>query len=308
MTTSLSPSSNVDRQNPDRNQKKHGWQDTFAVGNVVPFVIGGSSGMIATICVQPLDMIKVRLQLSDQGTKSVVKPSSLTVARQILSRGNVLDFYQGLSAALARQAIYGTSRLGLFVTFEDALKRKAERSKTTYGFSERAIASVTAGGLGAATGNPTEVALIRMQSDTLRPRDQQHKFRSVVDALVRITRKEGIHTLWSGCAPTVIRAMSTNFGQLAFFSESKHQFRVRTNWSEQVQSLTASAIGGFCAAFFSMPFDFVKSRLQSQQEANGVRVRYSGMINCFVKIAREEGIPRFYRGFPAYFSRMAPHS
>lgn len=274
-----------------------------ALDKMLPFVIGGSSGIIATTCVQPMDMIKVRLQLTTQAvTSSGARPSSLTVIRGMLKEGRVVDFYSGLSAALARQIVYGTGRLGLFVTFEDMLKSRAARNKTEYTFIQRAAASISAGGLAAAIGNPTEVALIRMQSDGMLPRDQRKNFRSVIDALVRISKTEGIGALWGGCSPTVIRAMSTNFGQLAFFSESKHQLKAHTKMSDRARSLTASAIGGFCAAFFSMPFDTVKSRLQSSQS------KYRGMIDCFVSIARNEGLIRFYRGFPAYFSRMAPHS
>lgn len=259
--------------------------------------------MIATTCVQPLDMIKVRLQLSTRNaTLHEAKPSSLSVIRSMLADGKVLDFYNGLSAALARQVVYGTGRLGLFVTFEDFLKTRAARNRSEYTFSQRTLASVGAGGLAAAIGNPTEVALIRMQADGMLPRNQQKNFRSVIDALGRITRHEGVLSLWGGCLPTIIRAMSTNFGQLAFFSESKHQLKTHTRLSHRTQTLTAAAIGGFCAAFFSMPFDTVKSRLQSSQ------IKYTGMIDCFIRIARNEGLTRFYRGFPAYFSRLAPHT
>ena len=44
--------------------------------------------------------------------------------------------------------------------------------------------------------------------------------------------------------------MATNFGQLAFFSESKHQLSLHTALSEQNKSLVASAVAGFFAAFF----------------------------------------------------------
>ncbi|KAJ9660567.1 hypothetical protein H2198_002504 [Neophaeococcomyces mojaviensis] len=276
--------------------------------NALPFIIGGSSGIVATICVQPLDMIKVRMQLSDRGTRSTTGPLSVTVVKDLWSNGKVLGFYQGISAAISRQVVYGTSRLGLFVKFEDFLKRRAERTRSAYGFWQRALASVCAGGLGAAIGNPTEVALIRIQSDGLRPVSQRKNYRSVIDALTGISRQEGISALWSGSFPTIIRAMSTNFGQLAFFSESKHQLQTHTKLSDRARTLVASAIGGFCAAFFSMPFDFVKSRLQSQQEIPGGSRHYTGMLDCFVKVARDEGLSGFYRGFPAYFSRMAPHS
>jgi solute carrier family 25 (mitochondrial oxoglutarate transporter), member 11 len=269
----------------------------------IPFVIGGISGMAATICVQPLDMVKVRMQLttSDRlaGQGSV---SAINVLRGIVRSGRAIDLYNGLSAALARQLVYGTTRLGLFATFEQILRRRAEIGQHPYSFTQRALASVSAGGIAAVAGNPTEVALIRMQSDGMHPMNRRQKYKSVVDALIRIVRTEGVPALWSGCSPTVVRAMSTNFGQLACFSESKHQLKIRTNLSDWLQTLLASANGGFCAALFSMPFDTVKSRLQSRQ------ARYRGMAHCFSSILKEEGALRFYRGFPMYCARLGPHS
>jgi len=274
-----------------------------------PFVIGGFSGMVATTCIQPIDMVKVRLQLFGEGARGGPKPTPLSVARDIVTQGKVLDLYQGLSAGLLRQVVYGTSRLGLFFTFEDALKKRAQERGTTLGFGERALAGLCAGGLGAMIGNPAEVALIRMQSDGLQPKEQRANYRSVFDALARITRNEGVLALWSGASPTVIRAMSTNFGQLAFFSESKHQLQARTNLSEQARTITASAIAGFFASFFSLPFDFVKTRLQRQTTSTvDGAPPYRGTFDCFVKVARTEGLLRFYRGFWTYFMRMAPHS
>jgi len=124
----------------------------------LPFVIGGSSGMFATVCIQPVDMVKVRLQLVGEGLKAGPRPTPFSVTKDIISQGRVIDLYQGLSAGLLRQIVYGTSRLGQFFTFEDMLKRRAERNGTTMGFGERAAAGLAAGGLGAVIGNPAEVA------------------------------------------------------------------------------------------------------------------------------------------------------
>jgi len=272
----------------------------------MPFVIGGSSGIVATVCVQPLDMIKVRMQLaSGQGA---LRPSSLTTINNLLAQGGLAAFYQGLSAALARQIVYGTARLGLYSTFESALKRRAEQVGQRYSFRMRALAGVGAGALGSAIGNPIEVALIRMQSDGLRSVGQRAGYRSVVDALRRIVQAEGIRALWSGCSPTIVRAMCTNFGQLAFFSETKSQLQKRSALSNRTQSLVASAVGGFFAAFFSMPADNIKSKLQSQQRSEGSVLRYRGVLHCFMCVVREQGPTHLYAGFPAYVARMAPHS
>ncbi|KAL8956850.1 MAG: hypothetical protein Q9183_006205, partial [Haloplaca sp. 2 TL-2023] len=128
----------------------------------LPFINGGLAGMTATTVIQPIDMIKVRLQLAGEGAKAGPRPSSLQVARDIIAQGKVADLYTGLSAGLLRQAVYTTARLGFFDTFMNLLKTRAEVNGSQIGFAERAGAGLTAGGLAAMVGNPADLALIRM--------------------------------------------------------------------------------------------------------------------------------------------------
>ena len=273
----------------------------------LPFINGGIAGMTATTVIQPVDMIKVRLQLAGEGVKTGPKPTPISVTKEVIASGKVLDLYTGLSAGLLRQAVYTTARLGFFDTFMKALTTRAETQGTKVGFGERAGAGLTAGGLAAFVGNPADLALIRMQSDGLKPKAERANYRSVVDALMRISKAEGVTALWSGCYPTVVRAMALNFGQLAFFSEAKQQLK-DTSLSPRSQTLTASAIAGFFASFFSLPFDFVKTRLQKQTKGPDGTLPYRGMVHCFGKVAKDEGLLRFYRGFATYYVRIAPHA
>lgn len=266
----------------------------------LPFVNGGLAGMAATTVIQPVDMIKVRLQLAGEGAKTGPRPSALSVTRDILASGRVLDLYTGLSAGLLRQAVYTTARLGFFDTFMKSLSNRAKEKGTKIGFAERATAGLSAGGLAAFVGNPADLALIRMQSDGLKPPESRANYRGVGDALMRIVRNEGVTALWAGCAPTVVRAMALNFGQLAFFSEAKAQLK-DTSLGPRAQTLTASAVAGFFASFFSLPFDFVKTRLQKQTRAPDGKLPYAGMVDCFRKVIAQEGPLRFYRGFLTYY-------
>ena len=274
----------------------------------LPFLNGGFAGMVATTAIQPIDMVKVRLQLAGEGIKTGSRPSPLTVTRDIIAQGKIGDLYTGLSAGLLRQAVYTTARLGFFDTFMAALKTRAESNGKSIGFKERAGAGLTAGGLAAMVGNPADLALIRMQSDGLKAKEMRANYNGVGDALTRIAKSEGILALWSGASPTVVRAMALNFGQLAFFSEAKSQLKTQTQLSAMEQTLTASAIAGFFASFFSLPFDFVKTRLQKQQRGADGRLPYKGMADCFGKVAKDEGLLRFYRGFGTYYVRIAPHA
>lgn len=255
--------------------------------------------MSATAVIQPIDMIKVRLQLAGEGIRTGPKPTPLSVTRELLASGRFLDLYTGLSAGLLRQAVYTTARLGFFDTFMKSATASAAQRGQKIGFRERATAGLAAGGLAAFIGNPADLALIRMQSDGLKPVASRANYTSVVDALMRISKTEGITALWAGCAPTVVRAMALNFGQLAFFSEAKHRLQT-TSLGKNTQTLTASAIAGFFASFLSLPFDFIKTRLQKQTRAADGTLPYRGFAHCAMKVAREEGLMRFYRGFATY--------
>ena len=280
---------------------------TPAVRAALPFINGGLAGMVATTVIQPIDMIKVRLQLAGEGIKTGPKPTPLSVTREVIAAGKVMDLYTGLSAGLLRQAVYTTARLGLFDTFMKTLQTRSDTAGTKLGFKERASAGLAAGGLAAMLSNPADLALIRMQSDGLKPAASRAHYTSVVDALTRIAKAEGVPALWAGAYPTIVRAMALNFGQLAFFSEAKSQLK-DTSLSSRTQTLTASAIAGFFASFFSLPFDFVKTRLQKQTRAADGSLPYKGMFDCFKKVAAEEGPLRFYRGFSTYYVRIAPHA
>ncbi|KAK4242787.1 putative mitochondrial 2-oxoglutarate/malate carrier protein [Achaetomium macrosporum] len=274
----------------------------------LPFINGGISGMVATTVIQPVDMVKVRMQLAGEGKAGGPKPTPLSVTREIIASGKALDLYTGLSAGLLRQAVYTTARLGFFDTFMGTLTARAKAKGQSVGFAERATAGLTAGGLAAMIGNPADLALIRMQSDGLKPAAERKNYKSVIDALRSIAKSEGVGALWAGAAPTVVRAMALNFGQLAFFSEAKAQLKARTNLSSNAQTLSASAVAGFFASFFSLPFDFVKTRLQKQHRGPDGKLPYNGMADCFTKVAKQEGLMRFYRGFGTYYVRIAPHA
>ena len=81
-----------------------------------PFLIGSASGCFATICIQPMDMVKTRIQLS---AASGGATNPLLITSQLLRNEGFAGLYSGLSAGLLRQVIYTGSRLGLYDMFTD---------------------------------------------------------------------------------------------------------------------------------------------------------------------------------------------
>lgn len=69
--------------------------------------------------------------------------------------------------------------------------------------------------------HPLQVALIRMTADGKLPAAERRNYSSVFNALARITKEEGILTLWRGAIPTMGRAAVVNAAQLASYSQAK---------------------------------------------------------------------------------------
>jgi solute carrier family 25 oxoglutarate transporter 11 len=266
---------------------------------VKPYVNGGASGMMATCIIQPIDMVKVRLQLGATG-------GPLTVAKDIIAKDGFGSLYKGLSAGLLRQATYTTARLGIFQQIT-AYAKKANNGQNLP-LWQKAACGLTAGGLGALVGTPADLTLIRMQADSTLPVDQRRNYKGVGDAMMRIVKDDGIGGLFRGGGPTVVRAMALNMGMLASNDQAKE-------WIEDLgfeKGGSASVIGGsFIAGFFasacSLPFDFVKTRMQKMTPNADGTMPYKGPVDCALQTLKSEGPLKFYTGFPTYVIRIGPH-
>ena len=170
-----------------------------------------------------------------------------------------------------------------------------------------AACAIAAGGIAAVMGNPADLSLIRMQTDSLLPKAEQRGYTSVSHALRSIVRGEGVVGLFKGAAPTATRAMGLNLGMLCGNTEAKKQLK-GLGLSGQPLVLCASAVAGFFASAFSLPFDFVKTMMQNQKADMHGRLPYKSSLDCVVKTLAEGGAMRFYAGFPTFYARIAPHA
>ena len=73
-----------------------------------------------------------------------------------------------LDSALLRQVVYGTLRLGIYFNLTEWIKEN-KNGGASLSVTQRATASLIAGGLGSFVGNPCDLALVRMQADTVLP-------------------------------------------------------------------------------------------------------------------------------------------
>lgn len=252
----------------------------------------------------PFDMVKTRILLS---TKDSNVPSTFTtVVKFIYKNAGPRGFYQGLSAAFMREAVYGTARLGIFDSLSAALKKSQKRD--TIPLWQKAFCGMTAGALGGIMGNPFDIALVRMQADGAAPPELRRGYNNAFQAVFKIAREEGIMCLWRGGVPVVWRAVGMNTGLLASYDQCKEMLIKRFPNNYYLCSFGASAISGFICSFTALPFDLVKVRIMNMRvDPQTGRFPYKGFIDCMKKIYINEGFLRFWKGYWAFYSRSAPH-
>lgn len=260
--------------------------------------------MAATCFVQPLDLVKNRMQVM-QVSEGQARPSSASVLMNVVRNEGLFTLYNGLSAGLLRQATYTTTRLGIYTWLFETF---SSTDGTPPGFFMKAGLGMSAGATGAFVGTPAEVALIRMTSDGNLPLDQRRNYKSVFDALIRIFKEEGLTALWRGAIPTMGRAMVVNAAQLASYSQAK-QGILQTGYVKDgiFCHFLASMFSGLVTTAASMPVDIAKTRIQNQKYING-KPEYKGALDVVVKVARKEGITALWKGFTPYYFRLGPHT
>lgn len=71
----------------------------------------------------------------------------------------------------------------------------------------------------------------------------------------------------------------------------------------KVVVLGGATVAGFFAAACSLPFDFLKTRLQEMVPKPDGSLPYKGLVDCALQTLRRDGPTKFYTGFPTYCAR-----
>jgi solute carrier family 25 oxoglutarate transporter 11 len=265
------------------------------------FTVAGASGISAWMFIHPADLIKVRIQLlGNTGAKT----TAITAFREILKSQGVSGLYAGLSAAITRQAVYTTSRLGLY----DIIKASIVPADQPVTVWHRLVTGLASGGIASFLTCPVEVCLVRMQADGRLPPAERRGYTNVFNALGRVAREEGVLTYWRGAGPTVARAMIVSATQLGTYDQAKSMLIPKLGDNKLTQTLSALT-AAVVYSYASLPFDTAKTRMQGQAEVKpGDPLKYRGLVQTLGTIGKEEGIFSLWKGFSPYFVRSGGHT
>lgn len=253
------------------------------------FLFSAISACTAELCTTPIDCVKTRLQLECQSKKY---PSLWSTFRSILSTGGFRALYAGAGPAVARQASYGSLRVGLY----SPIKRKLCGDDVTAAapsFALKALAGSLSGATASICCTPLDVIKIRLQSGATVERN-------VARALVALFKSEGISGAWRSWAPTATRAAVVAAAELGAYDEFfSAAVKLGAHPASPMMHVAVSIAAGGCASLLASPADVIKTRVQNAPNGKAFAALRTTLAT--------EGIFALWRGVGADFARRAPH-
>ncbi|XP_036975683.1 mitochondrial uncoupling protein 2-like isoform X1 [Acanthopagrus latus] len=157
---------------------------------------------------------------------------------------------------------------------------------------------------------PLDTAKVRLQiQGECRPslEVQKNRYRGVFGTILTMVKTEGPRSLYSGLVAGLHRQMGFASVRIGLYDTMK-QFYSRGSESAGLGTrLLAGCTTGAMAVTFAQPTDVVKVRFQAQvrlPESGSVK-RYSGTMDAYRTIARDEGIKGLWKGCLPNITRNA---
>jgi solute carrier family 25 folate transporter 32 len=269
-------------------------------------VAGVSGGVISTLILHPLDLLKIRFAVDDGQTSRPQYTGLRHACRSIFKQEGVKGFYKGVTPNVAGA---GTA-WGFYFLFYNTIKTEMQEgnSKTQLSPSMTMLAAAQAGALTLAMTNPIWVVKTRLclQYDQVpaAKSDPSKTYKGMMDAFYKIGRHEGMRGLYKGFVPGL---WGVSHGAIQFMAYEEMKAKYNTFYEQPIDSklstveyLSFAAISKLFAAVTTYPYQVIRARLQDAHSA------HTSAVACVRDTLRNEGFLAFYKGLLPNLMRVVP--
>ncbi|KAN0097850.1 Mitochondrial carrier domain containing protein [Tylopilus felleus] len=274
-------------------------------------VAGLGAGVVAVLCMHPLDLLKIKFQVSTTKPQGGFGKQIWYTLRGIHADQGWKGLYRGVGPNIAGNA----SSWGLYFLFYNMLKKRASGDDPNFYLSPGTylLCSAQASAATAVMTNPIWVVKVRMftsrADDPTSYKGLWHGFRSIYSA-------EGVRGLWKG---TTLALVGVSNGALQFmayeemkrwgFEQKRRQFaragKTMTPEDDKLSNTAYTVMSGASKLFalaITYPYQVIRSRLQN----NAMTHLYPDIPTTIKRTWKGEGIRGFYRGLGTNLVRVLP--
>uniref|UniRef100_A0A8B9ZUL6 Mitochondrial glutathione transporter SLC25A39 n=2 Tax=Anas TaxID=8835 RepID=A0A8B9ZUL6_9AVES len=128
------------------------------------------------------------------------------------------------------------------------------------------------------------------------------RFTGTLDAFVKITRYEGIRSLWSGLPPTLVMAVPATVIYFTAYDQLRDYLHARTGSRGHHIPLLAGALARLGAVTVISPLELIRTKMQSRQ------LSYRELRVCIQSAVAQDGWLSLWRGWGPTVLRDVPFS
>jgi len=282
-----------------------GKDDASLTSFLIDFTLGGVSGAVAKTLTAPIERIKLVVQTQDANPK--IRSGEVPRYKGIVDCGvriykeqGMRRFWDGNFTNCIRY--FPTQAFNL--SFKDTFKKMFPKYNPKTQFAQFFGANLVSGGLAAAGSlcivYPLDYARTRLASDV---GSGKKTFTGLWDCMYRTaTGPGGFLALYTGFGVSVVGIVGYRGLQLGTFDTitGLNPWKKDKGIMGAVSTFAAAQTAITIGAGATYPFDTVRRRLQMQSEKPVEQHIYKGTMDCFKKIAAEEGMAKgLYKGFLA---------
>ncbi|TFK28636.1 mitochondrial FAD carrier protein [Coprinopsis marcescibilis] len=285
---------------------------SFFTSTAVDHAVAGlGAGVVTTLVMNPLDLLKIKFQVNTGKLAGGMGTQMWLALKDIQQRQGWKGMYRGIGPNIAGNA----SSWGLYFLFYNMLKKSAGGGDVTKQLSapEYLLCSAQASAVTAVITNPFWLVRVRMFATAA---DSPDAYRGLWDGLSRIYRTDGVPGLFRG---TTLALVGVSNGAIQFMAyekmkawgfERKRRKAEReglvydpntaklSNFSYSAMSISSKLI----ALATTYPYQVVRSRVQASVQQN----QFPNIPTTIKRTWANEGIKGFYRGLGTSLVRVLP--
>eukprot|EP00958_Prasinococcus_capsulatus_P029074 scaffold7253_cov385-Prasinococcus_capsulatus_cf.AAC.8 len=270
---------------------------------VKDFLAGGISAAVSKTVVAPIERVKMLIQTQDANPRIMSGEiprytGIINCFTRVAAEQGVGSFWRGNMANVVR---YFPTQAFNFA-FKDTFKAMFPKYDQKTQFWSFFAANMASGGLAGAAAllivYPLDFARTRLAADVGKGADRE--FTGLVDCIVKTASRGGVFSLYQGFGVSVQGIIFYRGAYFGLYDTAKDMMGKDSSFlARWAVAQTVTAVAGV----ISYPFDTVRRRMMMQ--AGGKEILYNGALDCWAKIAANEGIGAFFKGAGANVLRGA---